>query len=247
MSLPSTLSIRRLAVAGVVAVAVLVYALQPGESAPIAAPKVTASATVSLDLVAPREAEPSPPAKPAKTVRAASRPRRAAAQPLAPAGSQQRTALIIGINKAAGAEALAGAVPDAKNIRTALLRYGFPDGNIKMLLDGEATRPAIISELRSLAARTSPSGIAVFGLASHSGKTSFRSVEGARITASRAGFTSGCRPWPHVERLVDVLRRWLRIAGCYRQRTYRYVLVFSPRPHVGDGIGRDVSGSQHGQ
>ncbi len=184
MSLPSKLSIRRLAVAGILAVAVLVYTLRPSESAPVAAPKVTPSASVDVELVAPRQAEPQPPkAKPA-VKRSAPRPRSSAPRPLAPAGSQQKTALIIGINKAAGAQALAGAVPDAKNIRTALLRYGFPDANIRMLLDGQATRPAILSELRSLAARTSPSGIAVFGLASHSGQTSFRSVEGARITAS---------------------------------------------------------------
>lgn len=183
MSLPFKPSVKRLAVAGIAPIAALVYALHPGEAAPVSAPKATPSASVELDLVAPREAEPEPQPKPA-TMRSAVRPQRAAAQPLAPAGSQQRTALIVGINKAAGAEPLAGAVPDAKNIRAALLRYGFLDGNIKMLLDGEATRPAILSELRSLASRTSPSGIAVFGLAAHSGTSSFRTFEGARIAAS---------------------------------------------------------------
>jgi len=118
------------------------------------------------------------------------RPRPAAAPALAPVvagASGQKTALIVGINKAAGAEELQGAVPDAKNIRSALLKYGFPQNNIVTLLDGQATRPAILAELKSLARRSSANGIAVFALASHSSPTSFRSVEGARISAAELG------------------------------------------------------------
>jgi hypothetical protein len=60
-----------------------------------------------------------------------------------------------------------------------------------MLIDGQATRSAILSELRSLAARTSSSGIAVFGLASHSSQSSFRTTEGARISAGELATNLG--------------------------------------------------------
>jgi hypothetical protein len=174
-------------IVGLSLTATLVTFLGASEPKVVAAgPVVTPSASVGVELVRPRESKPQPVAKPA--TRRVARPRPAAAPaPVVAGGSGQRTALIVGINKAAGAEELQGAVPDAKNVRSALLKYGFPAGNIVTLLDGQATRPAILSELRSLARRSSSNGIAVFALASHSSPTSFRTVEGARISATELG------------------------------------------------------------
>src|SRR5437588_221362 len=70
---------------------------------------------------------------------------------------------------------------------------------------GQATRPAVLGGLRSLAARTSPKGTAVFMVATHSSTTSFRTVEGARIqryeVASLLGQVHG--------------RLWSLFAVCY--------------------------------
>jgi hypothetical protein len=82
---------------------------------------------------------------------------------------QKRTALIIGINHAAGHSPLEGAVTDAVNMQEALVRYGFPEGHIVLLTEGEATESRILRELDSLAARSPADGRAVFAFAGHTG------------------------------------------------------------------------------
>jgi hypothetical protein len=72
-------------------------------------------------------------------------------------------------------------------MRDALLKYGFRSSDIVMLLDGQATRPRILSELQSLVNRTPADGLAVFAAASHGAGTSFRTAEGARLYASDLG------------------------------------------------------------
>jgi len=97
-------------------------------------------------------------------------------------GIEDRTALIVGIAHAAGNTVIDGADTDAQNVRDALIKYGFPPQNIQTLLEGQATRGAVLAGLRSLAARTSRNGIAVFSVAAHSSTDSFRTIEGARVT-----------------------------------------------------------------
>lgn len=110
--------------------------------------------------------------------------RRASHGYIAPA---KRTALIIGINHSQGAPPLPGSVRDAMNLHDALIGYGFREENITLLLDGQATKPAILAGLRSLAARTPSNGIAVFAAATHTGRwggtNSFATAEGGRISA----------------------------------------------------------------
>ena len=123
----------------------------------------------------------------AKTVTRAAPPVRPAPYvPLPPVagGSQMKTALIIGVAHPVGAQALLGALADAQNTKKALINDGFPASNIQTLIDGQATRGAILNGLHSLAARTSPKGTAVFMVATHSSQTSFRTYEGARIQRS---------------------------------------------------------------
>lgn len=97
-------------------------------------------------------------------------------------GIEDRTALILGIAHAAGNTPIDGADTDARNVRDALIAYGFPPQNIQVLLEAQATRGAVLAGLRSLAARTSSHGIAVFSAAAHSSTDSFRTYEGARVS-----------------------------------------------------------------
>jgi hypothetical protein len=98
-----------------------------------------------------------------------------------------RTALIVGIDRAPGGRALAGSVTDATHLKNALLEYGFPPKNIVMLLDARATRDAILDGIQALARRTPRDGIAVFGLATHTrrrgGVNELLTGDGLRITA----------------------------------------------------------------
>ena len=104
-----------------------------------------------------------------------------------PASSGDRTALIVGINHARGTPPLPGAVTDAINMRNALRGYGFSDQNVTVLLEEQATRPAILHALRALATRTPPNGVAVFAIATHTqrsrGTNLLATAEGSRVSA----------------------------------------------------------------
>ncbi|HYZ92361.1 MAG TPA: caspase family protein [Actinomycetota bacterium] len=98
-----------------------------------------------------------------------------------------RNAVIVGINHAQGTPPLPGSITDARHVHAALVGYGFREENITMLLEGQATRPAILGALRSLAERTPASGIAVFAIATHTrrsgGTNALATAEGGRISA----------------------------------------------------------------
>lgn len=173
-----------------------------GGSTPVAksTPAVTGSASVAVELPDPT---PKPTKQAAPVTRTAS-PARKIVQTVsrapAPAprrssgGPQKRTALLVGINNAVGSSLLAGSTTDMQNIRSALIKYGFPSGNIKMLLNGAATRGAVINELDALSRRTSSDGIAVFAVAAHSSNkngASFKTVEGQRVSAGEVGSRLG--------------------------------------------------------
>jgi hypothetical protein len=142
------------------------------------APKVVAAPRVAAKTVT----RAAPAVRPAPVYRPAA--------PVA-GGTQMKTALLIGVGHPVGAQALEGAIPDAENTRKALIADGFPSSNIQMLIDGQATRNAILAGLRSLAARTSPNGKAVFLVATHSSQTSFRTYEGNRIQRSEVASLLG--------------------------------------------------------
>jgi hypothetical protein len=163
---------------------------------------------------APVPAADAPAPAPRRVAPAAPRP---AAPPPAPAaprvahnsGGANNTALLVGINNAPGSPKLEGSITDAKNMRTALLKYGYKDQNIKLLAD--ASRHEILTALDSLAKRTSGKGLAVFLLATHSGNSggdlSFATGGGGRISrgelASRLGRVPG--------------KLWSMLATCYSQ------------------------------
>jgi len=84
-----------------------------------------------------------------------------------PVAPQKRTALIIGVNHAPGHSPLQGAVKDATNMQQALVAYGFPEANVVVLTDAEATAARILTELDRLAARSPADGRAVFAYAGH--------------------------------------------------------------------------------
>lgn len=109
-------------------------------------------------------------------------------------GSQMKAALIIGVGNPVGAQALPGADADAQNERAALIKYGYPAGNIQMLIDGQATRNNIIAALHSLASRTNRNGTAFFGVSTHSSQSSFRTYEGNRIQRSEIASLLGHVP-----------------------------------------------------
>lgn len=108
---------------------------------------------------------------------------------------QNQSALIVGINRAAGARPLYEAVRDAEMLERALKRYGFPAGGITVLRDGAATKDRILAEIDDLAAKTPKDGKVVIALAGHTrirgGTNHFVAGDGrlitARTLASRVG------------------------------------------------------------
>lgn len=80
-----------------------------------------------------------------------------------------KRALCVGINDYPGtANDLNGCVNDAKAWSQVLTaRYGFPGGDVKVLLDGQATKANIIAGLKALLARAQAGDILVFTNASH--------------------------------------------------------------------------------
>jgi hypothetical protein len=120
-----------------------------------------------------------------------------------------RNAVIVGINNARGTPPLPGSVRDATHLNAALLRYGFRGENISLLLNEQATRPAILSALRTMAARTPANGIAVFAIATHTrrsgGTNQLATAEGARISAHELA--------SHLAAVRS--RTWIAMPTCY--------------------------------
>jgi hypothetical protein len=125
--------------------------------------------------------------------------------PVSRARPGAHTALIVGIDDNDPKNPLIGARADATNTRNALLKYGFRSSDITMLIDGQATRPRILAELRRLVSRTPADGLAVFAAASHGAGSSFRTTEGARLYASELG--------QHLGRIRAPV--WTALGMCY--------------------------------
>jgi hypothetical protein len=110
----------------------------------------------------PRGGEPAPtataaPASPASEVAsAADPPKRSLAQSQSvPAGS--RRALLIGINEYQTLPDLRGALNDVNTLKQTLVtRMGFPEQNISVVLDAQATRAGILAALEKIAGEARP-------------------------------------------------------------------------------------------
>lgn len=118
-------------------------------------------------------------------------------------------ALIAGINHTPGAPSLNAAVQDAKTIRSALTAYGFPARSTTMLLDGEATRGAVLAGIAGLAERLGPEDRAVVAFAGHTrrkdGENYLLTGDGHAISASE------------LARAVGRIRAptWVALPTCY--------------------------------
>lgn len=157
----------------------------------VAAPVVTATPEPVFTPEPPAAPVPTPVApKPVPTARPVVVPRSRAAVPTAvppvaapvQAGPAVR-AVLVGIDHAKGRPALAGAVNDATKMRDALVTYGVPADQIVMLLEGAATRSAILNSAARLA-QGSQNEPVVFAFAGHGSRGRFTTVEGASITTS---------------------------------------------------------------
>jgi hypothetical protein len=82
----------------------------------------------------------------------------------APAGGQIR-ALIVGIDNYANVRRLKGAVADAKDLSNALLKGGVSD--VKVLIDQDATRPAVLVELERLVDQAQTKDLVFISFAGH--------------------------------------------------------------------------------
>lgn len=153
--------------------------------------------------------EPSPSAAAALAARTTSHRAIPASAPVQVAPPGKRTALVVGINKAKGGKPLPGSITDAKNVRSALLSYGFPSENITMLLDEQASRSAILHHLDALARRTPADGVAVFVVASH---TRRRGASNELLTADGLRISS----WEFARKLGQVRSKmWIALPTCY--------------------------------
>ena len=80
----------------------------------------------------------------------------------------QQRALLVGINDFGDPRNnLHGCVNDALNLKRFLIERGWPEQNIRVLLDRDATKVNVISGFRELAAATGPEDVALFGQSSH--------------------------------------------------------------------------------
>jgi uncharacterized caspase-like protein len=85
-----------------------------------------------------------------------------------PPANAERLALIIGVNRHQGpTRTNVGAVGDAEEMRSLLMRAGWRSDNIRVLTDGEATNGAIREGMRWLADRSSDNSFAVFAYSGH--------------------------------------------------------------------------------
>src|SRR3954471_8418788 len=82
----------------------------------------------------------------------------------APHGGQIR-ALIVGIDNYANVQRLKGAVADAQDLSGALIKRGVSD--VKVLIDREAVRPAVLAELERLVEAAQAQDLVIISFAGH--------------------------------------------------------------------------------
>lgn len=79
-----------------------------------------------------------------------------------------KRALLIGIDNYQNIRTLDGCVNDSQLMRSVLLeRFGFPEGHVTQLLDGQATRAAILGAFDALVASTGQNDVVVIHFAGH--------------------------------------------------------------------------------
>ncbi len=105
-------------------------------------------------LLGPRPAPPPQPSQPPP--------------PASTATPENRWALIIGVTDYAGrVQSTVGGANDARLVRDVLLRNGWREDRIRMLIDGQATGQAIAEGMSWLQANSSPTTFSLFQFAGH--------------------------------------------------------------------------------
>jgi hypothetical protein len=84
----------------------------------------------------------------------------------APEGGAIR-ALIVGIDKYSGVRPLHGAVADAIDLQTSLLKAGVPKDNIRLILNDKAVRDDILAEMQRLVEVSQPKDLVILSFAGH--------------------------------------------------------------------------------
>jgi hypothetical protein len=175
----------------VMATALLALSARPGSyeqvSGPGPATPPSPSPSENTEEALGSDAAPAGPRTPASSTALRVEPATLPASSSSGNQGADRTALIIGINQAGDGAPLFGSITDARNVETALGLYGFAPKDVSMLLEGEATREAILHELDKLADRTAPDGIAVFAVATHTrirgGVNEILTADGLQVSA----------------------------------------------------------------
>jgi len=136
----------------------------------------------------------------------------------APSPEARKTALLIGIGEYQGrTKSLPGSAGDAAVIREALLRNGWEDANIKMLVNESATAANIRAELAWLVDQSTDDGFSVFAYSGH--------VKQKPGDEDGDGEENDEFLWPHDNAFISdgelatslkALRgdAWISIAGC---------------------------------
>ncbi len=103
----------------------------------------------------------------------------AAAARIAPAAGGQIRAVVVGIDDYLFEKRLKGAVADARDLEAALRRAGVPDSNLTVLIDGAATRPALVGAMERLVEQARPNDFVLISFAGH-GTQRPESVKGSK-------------------------------------------------------------------
>lgn len=80
---------------------------------------------------------------------------------------QESWAVVVGVNCYENASPLEYAVRDAEKVAEALVRLGFPEGNVRLLVDGDASRASILAQLQSLSDKVGSDDRVLFFFAGH--------------------------------------------------------------------------------
>jgi hypothetical protein len=120
--------------------------------------------------------------------------------------------LVIGINDYPGsASDLQGAVPDAEDMSDVLAMNGVPDGNVRVLLDRDASTPNISDALKWLVTATRPDSTVVLFYAGHVRKLN-------EDTEAMVAADGGVLPDKYVAKELEGLPAhnvWIVMASCY--------------------------------
>ncbi|NNF58088.1 MAG: hypothetical protein HKN04_07580 [Rhodothermaceae bacterium] len=129
--------------------------------------------------------------------------------------SGRKWALLIGINEYphfTTFEQLAGCVNDMTLLAGLLRdRFGFPDEQVKLLTNSEATHDGILGAMEALAEQVGESDIVVFGFAGHGSQMTDREGdEPDGLDETLVPYDSGRDPDPNREITDDQIHAWLQ-------------------------------------